>query len=252
VTVAALAPQDWDITICEEHVEPIDWDVDADFIGLTGKVNQVGRLLEVADKFRELGKTVIIGGPNASLDPEAVREHCDILLIGELEDMAKKFFADLESGDWQKEYVAMKPDLDASPLPRFDLYPNDRALSGCVQTSRGCPFACEFCDVIQYLGQKQRHKSVEQIIAELDMLYDIGYRAVFLADDNFTVYRKRAKEVLLALREWNNNRPLGPVAFHTQGSIDAARDPEIMQLCGESGPNLYLGCAGCSCFHPAV
>ncbi|MDA9763757.1 MAG: radical SAM protein [Opitutales bacterium] len=235
MTVAALAPQDWDITICEEHVEPIDWDVDADFIGLTGKVNQVGRLLEVADKFRELGKTVIIGGPNASLDPEAVREHCDILLIGELEDMAKKFFADLESGDWQKEYVAMKPDLDASPLPRFDLYPNDRALSGCVQTSRGCPFACEFCDVIQYLGQKQRHKSVEQIIAELDMLYDIGYRAVFLADDNFTVYRKRAKEVLLALREWNNNRPLGPVAFHTQGSIDAARDPEIMQLCGEAG-----------------
>ena len=115
MTVAALAPQDWDIRICEEHVEPIDWDTDAEFIGLTGKVNQVGRLLEVADRFRELGKTVIIGGPNASLDPEAVRGHCDILLIGELEDMAKKFFADLESGDWQKEYVAMKPDLDASP-----------------------------------------------------------------------------------------------------------------------------------------
>jgi len=241
-TVAALAPEDWRVTICEEYVEPIDFDVDADFIGITGKVIQGERMIEVADAFRRRGKTVIIGGPHASLSPASVRDHCDVLVIGELEAIAETFFADLENGTWKREYVAEKPDLDASPLPRFELYPNQRTLSGCVQTSRGCPFECEFCDVIQYLGRKQRHKSVEQIIRELDALYDLGFRAVFLADDNFTVYRKRAKNVLAALRDWNAARPDGPVAFHTQVSIDAARDPEIMQLCGEAGlTRVFIG-----------
>ena len=241
-TVAAMAPAHWTVTICEEYVEPIDFDVDADFIGLTGKVIQVERMIEVADAFRQRGKTVIIGGPHASLSPGAVRDHCDILVIGEMEVIAEKLFEDLEGGSWQREYVGDKPDLGASPLPRFELYPNDRALSGCVQTSRGCPFECEFCDVIQYLGRKQRHKSVEQILAELDVLYGLGYRSIFLADDNFTVYRKRAKAVLAALRDWNMSRSDAPVAFHTQVSIDAARDAEIMRLCGEAGlTRVFIG-----------
>ena len=241
-TVAALAPDDWTVTICEEYVEPIDFAIDADFIGITGKVIQGQRMNEVADIFRKLGKTVIIGGPHASLSPQAVREHCDILVIGELESIAEEFFGDLERGDWKSEYTAEKPDLAVTPVPKFHLYPNDRALSGCVQTSRGCPFECEFCDVIQYLGRKQRHKPVEAILAELDVLYDLGYRAVFLADDNFTVYRKRAKKVLAALAEWNEARPDGPVAFHTQVSIDAARDPEILDLCGRAGlTRVFIG-----------
>ena len=241
-TVAALAPEDWEVTICEEYVEPIDFDHPADFIGITGKVIQGQRMVEVADEFRRRGRTVLIGGPHASLAPDAVRGHCDILLIGELEGIAEEFFADLENGTWKAEYTADKPSLDTSPLPRFELYPNHRALSGCVQTSRGCPFECEFCDVIQYLGRKQRHKEIHQILAELDALYEIGFRAVFLADDNFTVYRKRAKAVLAALAEWNAARPDGPVAFHTQVSIDAAMDPEVLQLCAEAGlTRVFIG-----------
>ncbi len=241
-TVAALAPPDWQITICEEYVDPIDWDSPADFIGLTGKINQAHRIRVVAQEFRRRGKTVIIGGPHASLMPEAVRDHCDIVLVGELEALAAEFFADLEASTWKKEYVADRPDLTSSPLPRWDLYPNDRTLIGCVQTSRGCPFECEFCDVIQYLGRKQRHKSLEQITAELDVLYRLGYQAVFLADDNFTVYRKRAKAILTGLRDWNHNRPDGPMALSTQVSIDAARDPEILQLCAEAGVTwVYIG-----------
>ena len=242
VTVAALAPSDWKVEVCEEYVEPINFDTDADFVGITGKVIQGERMNQVADIFRARGKTVLIGGPHASLSPEAVRDHCDVLVIGELESIAEEFFADLERGTWKREYVAEKPDLETSPLPRFDLYPNDRSLSGCVQTSRGCPFECEFCDVIQYLGRKQRHKSIEQILGELDVLYRTGYRSVFLADDNFTVYRKRAKAVLAALRDWNAARDDGPVAFHTQVSIDAARDPEIMRLCAEAGlTRVFIG-----------
>jgi len=241
-TVAAMAPSDWRITICEEYVEPVDFDVDADFVGLTGKISQSARMIAVADEFRRRGKTVLIGGPFASLSPDVVRDHCDILVVGELEAIADELFADLESSSWKREYTGDKPVLDSSPLPRFELYPNDRALSGCVQTSRGCPFSCEFCDVIQYLGRTQRHKPIESILAELDALYALGFRAVFLADDNFTVYRKRAKAILAALAEWNGSRPDGPVAFHTQVSIDAARDPEIMQGCAEAGlTRVFIG-----------
>jgi radical SAM superfamily enzyme YgiQ (UPF0313 family) len=164
-------------------------------------------------------------------------------VTGELESVAETLFADLASGSWQDEYDGGdRPDLGTSPLPRWDLYPNDRAVTGCVQTSRGCPFECEFCDVIQYLGRQQRHKPIDQIVAELDQVYEVGYRSVFLADDNLTVYRKKAKAILAAIRDWNAERLADPVAFTTQVSIDAARDPEIMRLCAEAGvTRVFIG-----------
>ncbi len=234
-TVAAFAPPDWRVTICDEHVEPVDFDVDAHYVGLTGKVTQRSRMIAIAGEFRKRGKTVLIGGPYASLNPSDLRPHCDILVKGEMESIAAQIYADLESGSFKDEYVGDQPELHDSPVPRWEIYNNDRTLVGCVQTSRGCPFECEFCDVIQYLGRKQRHKPIENVLAELDVLYDLGYRAVFLADDNLTVYRKKAKALLAALRDWNLSRPDGPVNFFTQLSIDAARDPELMELLGESG-----------------
>ena len=214
---------------------PVDFDTAAEFVGITGKITQGSRMIALGDEFRRRGKTVIIGGPFASLSPEVLRDHCDILVRGELEGIAETFFADLRRGSWKDEYSGERPDLATSPLPNWDLYPNDRALMGCVQTSRGCPFECEFCDVIQYLGRNQRHKSVEQILAELDALYALGHRSAFLADDNFTAYRKRAKELLAAIGEWNRARPDGPVSFGTQVSIDAARDDEVLELCAQAG-----------------
>ena len=235
-TVAAMVPDDWQIELCEEYVESIDFDHPAAWVGLTGKITQGSRMLEVAEEFRRRGKKVLIGGPYASLSPEVFRGRCDVLVIGEMEEIAEGLFADLASGDFQAEYQpAEKPDLSLSPLPRWDLYPNERATFGCVQTSRGCPFECEFCDVIEYLGRKQRHKSIEQITAELDALYDLGYRQIFLADDNLTAYRKRAKAILAGIAAWNWERAEDPVVFGTQVSIDAARDAEIMSLCAEAG-----------------
>ena len=115
-------------------------------------------MLALGDAFRARGKTVLIGGPYASLSPERVRPHCDILVRGEIEEMAPRLFGDLAAGRFQSEYTGNPVELARSPLPRWDLYPNDRALQGCVQTSRGCPFRCEFCDTIQYVGRTQRHK----------------------------------------------------------------------------------------------
>jgi len=216
-TVAALAPPDFAVTLCDEGISPVDFDTPSEFIGITGKISQETRMIELAREFRRRGKIVIVGGPYASLSPGRLRDECDILVQGEYENIAGKFFSDLRSGVWQREYIGDKPDLRESPIPRWDLYPNHRALSGTLQTSRGCPFECEFCDVIQYLGRKQRHKSPEQVLTELDELYRHGYRIVFLADDNLTVYRARAKELLRAIRDWNDTRTEGRVSFSTQG-----------------------------------
>jgi radical SAM superfamily enzyme YgiQ (UPF0313 family) len=196
-------------------------------------VNQWARTRELAAEFRRRGKIVMIGGPQASLRPDVVRPHCDILVRGEIEGIATELFDDLRCGDWKSEYVGNKPDLADSPLPRMDLYPNEHTLSGAVQTSRGCPFHCEFCDVIQYNGRQQRHKPVEQVIAELQQLYDLGYRTVFITDDNLTVHRKRARALLTAIRDWNRQND-ETMALASQVSIDVSADPELLDLCRDA------------------
>lgn len=234
-TLAALAAPFLQVEVCDENVSTIDFAHDARYVGITGKVTQYRRMIEVAGRFRAAGKIVLIGGPCASLSPELLRPHCDILVRGEIEDIADALFAALRDDTWVDEYVGTRPDLARAPVPRWDLYPNRRAMSGTLQTSRGCPFECEFCDVIQYLGRKQRHKPVARVLAELDVLYRHGYRSTFIADDNFTAYRSRAKELLAAMRHWNDRRTDGPMRFITQVSIDAARDDELLAMCAAAG-----------------
>ena len=231
-TVAALAPRDFEFELCEEQIEPVNFDHPADWIAITGKVSQRGRMIAIADEFRRRGKRVIIGGPYASLSPARLRDHCDVLVSGETEEIAAELFSDLRAGKPKDSYVGDKPSLASSPLPRWDLYRNDRAILGAVQTSRGCPFECEFCDVIQYLGRKQRHKPIANVIAELDALWTAGYRTAFLADDNFTAYRAHCKELLAAIAHWRRDRPM---EFVTQISIDATRDEELLDMCVAAG-----------------
>ena len=168
-TVAALASKDFQVSICDEYISPIDFDHTADWVAITGKVNQRRRMVAVADEFRRRGKRVVIGGPYASLSPAHLRAHCDVLVSGEVEEIAAELFADLSRGNPRDSYIGDKPDISRSPIPRWALYPNDRALMGTLQTSRGCPFECEFCDVIQDLGRKQRHKPIANVLAELDL-----------------------------------------------------------------------------------
>lgn len=241
-TIAALAPDDFRVRLCDETCTPVDLDAPERFVGLTGKVNQFARATELAEAFRARGKIVLIGGSFASLSPERVRPHCDILVRGELEGLADELFADLRAGSWKPEYDGGRPELSRAVVPRWDLYPNERCAMGSVQTSRGCPFECEFCDVIVYLGRKQRHKPIDAILAELDELYRHGYRRVFLADDNLTVHRARARELLVALRAWNLAQSDGHVEFYTQCSLDLGRDSELVRLCSQAGlTHVFLG-----------
>lgn len=241
-TVAALAPADkFEVRLCEEDIEPVDFDYPADFVGITGKHGQGGRMRAIAARFRERGVKVLMGGPYASLAPEEVRDHCDVLVRGELEPIAKGFFDELYEGKYQKEYFGERAALDQSPVPRWDLYPSERALMGSLQTSRGCPFECEFCDVIQYVGRKQRHKEVEQVCRELDALHAAGFRRVFLADDNLTVYRRRAKELLWGIAAWNA-RQSEPISFGTQLSIECSDDEEMLELLFKAGlHSVFIG-----------
>jgi radical SAM superfamily enzyme YgiQ (UPF0313 family) len=241
-TIAGMFPEDFNVRICEEHITNVDFDTSADYVGITGKVSQRNRMIALAGEFRRRGKIVMMGGPYASLSPDVLRPHCDILVRGEVEEMFDRICDDLRTARWKPEYIGGKADLSNSVIPRWEKYPNDRALVGTVQTSRGCPFECEFCDVIQYLGRKQRHKPIGLVLTECDELYRHGYRAIFLADDNFTIYRSRAKELLAAIREWNNRQEYGQVQFLTQVSIDAAKDDELLRMCAEAGlTTVFIG-----------
>ncbi|MEQ8652246.1 MAG: radical SAM protein [Kiloniellales bacterium] len=243
-TVAAFVPETMSVSLLDESVDRFDdaLHMDADIYGLTANVGQATRGIELADKLRAAGKTVIMGGPHVSLAPDLFVDHADCLVVGEFETVAEQLFADLQAGALKPRYTAGKWDMQKSPVPRWDLYPNEHTFAGIVQTSRGCPFECHFCDVIQYLGRVQRHKDNDLIIAELQQLYDLGYNYAVLADDNFTVYRKRTRAILEAIAKWNGKEGREYMAFATQMSIDVARDPDILEMCVEAGlVNAFIG-----------
>lgn len=235
-TLAAMLPADFHVEINDEHMEPVDFDLDVDYVGITGKISQWGRTKAIAAEFRRRGKVVIIGGPHATLVPEVVRPHCDVLVKGEIEEIADELWSDLRAGNPRDTYEGGRPDLSGSPVPRWDLYAkyNPRVLTATVQTARGCPFECEFCDVIQYVGRKQRRKSAGQIIEELQTVHRHGYRSVLFADDNTTANKSWVKETMAAVGEWNRAQD-EMISLSTQLSIEAAGDDELLRICAEAG-----------------
>jgi len=236
-TLAALAPAGVNVTVVDEAVDTIDYSRRWDLVGLTGYITQREDMFRIADEFRSRGQLVAIGGPYATLSPSTVAPHADVLFIGEAEPTWPQFIVDFRAGHWKREYRAPQVvDLRSSPVPDITKLNNNAYLMGVVQTSRGCPFECEFCDVIVYLGRKQRHKTPDRVVQELEQMYDAGYRNVFLSDDNFTANRNKAAQIMEAIRLWNRSKR-ERVRFATQLSIDVAREHDVplLDLCVDAG-----------------
>ena len=229
-TVAGLTPAPHEVVLCDENVEEVDFDTDADLVGLTGYVVHQRRILELADEFRRRGKRVVAGGPFATLCPEELRGRVDVLFVGEAEHTWPRFLRELEQGLAQTEYREdEKPSMLDSPLPRFDLLRVDRYRSMTIQFARGCPFTCEFCDIIVMYGRRPRTKSVAQVLAEVEAIHRLGVANIFVVDDNFIGNKKEAKELLHALAEWQEARGY-PIEFMTESSLNVAQDGELLAL----------------------
>ena len=229
-TVAALTPDRYDVTIVDENIEPIDFDVEAALIVLSAMGIQEERLFEVADRFRANGYTVCMGGPICNVVPERCRPHCDVLFEGEGEYTWKTFLDAWELGEHEDRYVQdEKIDMRDTPRPRLDLLDASAYRVGAVQTTRGCPFNCEFCDIIVTYGRKVRMKPIENVLQELQSWADAGVDFITLVDDNLVGNRKYAKEMLKAVGDWNRARRT-PVSLYVEMSVDCVRDPELMEL----------------------
>jgi radical SAM superfamily enzyme YgiQ (UPF0313 family) len=230
LTLAALTPPDYRVTLCDENAgERVDYDTSAQIVGITGYNLQNARVYAHAQRFRARGKTVVLGGPLANLLTEECRPHCDVLFTGEAEYTWPRFLRDYASGRWVDHYMEEeKIHLPDSPPPRLDLL-RSRYMQGIVQCTRGCPFTCEFCDIIVMYGRKMRFKPVAQVLREVHAWQRHGLGQVFFADDNFVGHRAYARELLRELAAWNR-RQSRPLSFFTQISIDVVRDEELLRL----------------------
>jgi radical SAM superfamily enzyme YgiQ (UPF0313 family) len=236
-TVAALLPPEWEVTLVDRNVET--WDdamLDgADVILTGGMMPQQRDCIELIRKARAKGKMVIVGGPDATSSPH-LYDDASHLVLGESEVTMPQFLADLAAGTPKKVYTdARKADVQKSPTPRFELLKFERYNHIGIQWCRGCPFSCEFCDIIELFGKVPRAKSSEQILAELQKLYDLGYRGhVDLVDDNFIGNKKLVKAFLPELKKWLEERNW-PFEFTTEASINLADDPALMKAMQEVG-----------------
>jgi radical SAM superfamily enzyme YgiQ (UPF0313 family) len=237
ITVAAMLPTAWEVRLVDRNVEPLEdgdlaW---ADYVFTGGMLPQQRDCLELIDRARGLGKTVVVGGPDVTSSPE-IYGTADHLILGEAEVTLPAFLRDLDRGTAQPVYQdPAKASMLDSPTPRFDLLKFDRYNHIGIQWCRGCPFNCEFCDIIELFGRVPRAKTPEQILAELQRLFDLGYRGhVDLVDDNFIGNKKLAKQFLPVLKEWLTARDW-PFEFTTEASINLADDDELMRMMKEVG-----------------
>lgn len=228
--LAALTPEQHEVRIYDEAVEPIDYDevARADIVGLTGMIVQRGRMREIARKVKELGKFLAVGGPWITVQEDYLQGLADVIFVGEADHTWPLFLREWVEGSHGSRYEqAERTDMTSLPPQRLDLLKLDRYLQGSLQISRGCPYMCEFCDIIVTFGRQPRVKTADQVIAELDAWYAAGIRAVFLVDDNIIGNRKALLPILARLAEWQREHGY-MVSLHTEASLNLADDEELL------------------------
>jgi radical SAM superfamily enzyme YgiQ (UPF0313 family) len=237
LTVAALLPDEWTCRLIDRNVSDVtDGDLDWADLVMTGGMN-VQRLdcLDFIALARSRGKVVVVGGPDVTSEP-GFYASADFLVLGEAEVIIREFVAAWDSGQRRGTFTAdkYKVDVTTSPVPRFDLIRRSDYLYFAVQFSRGCPFNCEFCDIIELYGRMPRVKTAAQMLAELDALYRAGHRGhLDFVDDNFIGNKKAVKALLPQLIAWQKAHGY-PFAFSTEASINLADDDALLALMREA------------------
>jgi radical SAM superfamily enzyme YgiQ (UPF0313 family) len=235
--LAALTPEGHRVTLVDENVEPIDfarW-ADADIVGVTGMSVQRWRMREVLAELKRLGAFTVVGGPWVTVREDYFGDLADVVFVGEAEDTWPRFLEEWAAGRHQHRYEqSARTDMSRVPAPRLDLLDLRRYVCGSVQFSRGCPFTCEFCDIIVIFSRRPRLKTGAQIIAELEALRARGMEVVFIVDDDLIGDKRAARELLGEVAAWQraNGHPL---LFFTEASLDLAEDPGLMRLMVEAG-----------------
>jgi radical SAM superfamily enzyme YgiQ (UPF0313 family) len=234
--IAALTPEPHRITLIDENVEAIDFDrcAKAHIVALTGMIVQRHRMREILSELKRRGAYTVVGGPWISVKEDYFGDLADVIFVGEAEETWPGFLGDWDKGTVRKRYEQKeKTDLTKIPVPRLDLLKMNRYAFGSVQFSRGCPFTCEFCDIIVIFGRRPRLKTSAQIIAELDALRAQKLDLVFIVDDNLIGNKKAIKEILRDVIDWQRGNGY-PLMFVTEASIDLADDEELMHLMVEA------------------
>lgn len=244
LTVAALLPQAWERRLVDMNVQAlkaadIAW---AELVFVSAMLTQKEALERVVARCKALGKRVVVGGPYVTTDAAALPQ-ADHLFLGEAETTLPEFVADLARGEAKRIYeAAERPALSVTPLPDFKLADLSKYSAMSVQFSRGCPFQCEFCDIIEIYGRVPRTKSNAQMLAELDALFELGWRGmVFIVDDNFIGNKRNVKKFLPELAVWSEQHGQ-PFSFITEASVNLADDEELLEGMQRAGfRRVFLG-----------
>ena len=232
LTVAAMLPRSWERRLIDMEVRRLD-DADiewADMIFVTGMLIQKDAVARVVDRCKALGKRVAVGGPYVSTSTEHLPQ-ADHIFIGEAETTLPQFLIDLERGEAKATYQASeRPPLSLTPIPEFELAELSRYAAMSIQYSRGCPFSCEFCDIIEIYGRVPRTKSNQQMIAELEKLKSLGWRGtLFVVDDNFIGNKRNVKKLLPDLVAWQEDNEF-PFSLLTEASVNLADDDALLAM----------------------
>lgn len=235
--VAALTPQSWGVRIVDEYQEPANPLEECDLVGISTYTCTATRAYDLSALFRQRGIPVVLGGIHASMIPDEAACYADALVLGEAEAVWPTVIADVENGRLQKRYAGGRPPLAGMPIPRRELF-SPKYEMDVIQTTRGCPFSCEFCSVTAFNGAEYRQRPVNEV---LDELQTIGKKVVYFIDDNFFGITREHEQRALELCRGITARNLRKI-WVTQASINIAGNPEVLKAAYRSGcRGLYLG-----------
>jgi radical SAM superfamily enzyme YgiQ (UPF0313 family) len=230
--LAALTPAEHAVTILDENVEALNYEQIAcnDIVALTGMSVQRARMKEILAEVKARGAFTVVGGPWVTVREDYFGDLADVIFIGEAEETWPRFLRDWKVGRHEPRYEqADKTDMTTVPVPRYDLLKMHHYLFGSIQFSRGCPFQCEFCDIIVTFGRRPRLKTSEQVLRELEALLAQGMDTAFIVDDNLIGNKQAIKSVLRSVIQWQHDHGY-PLTFFTEASLDLADDSELLSL----------------------